>query len=207
MVSFFSSSLTTCSPQKAKIFAPIGLVVSHIKKATVKNIIKPIMNAQISGSFFFGFFRPEVPDDDRPEDDDRLPDIDMYLLKNIRESHSQIKQAYNPDQVYQKHRGKSEDDTVKFMTQRSGVSNYAGNQNSGSINSVTTVHDVYAEFGGGKRVVDHLGASTEDIHEDTGTMRHKRGEGNYNVFVNEIKLKRYNKKKDGGAERDIKSDE
>lgn len=131
----------------------------------------------------------------------------MYLLKNIGESHSQIKQAYNPDQIYQKYRGKPENDTVKFMTQGSGVSDYAGNQNSGGVDSVTTVDDVYAEFGGGKRIVDHLGASTEDIHKDTGAMRHKGGKGNDHIFMNEIELKRYDKKKDSGAERDIESDE
>ncbi len=91
VVSFFSRSLTIFSPQKAKIFAPAGFVVSQIKNAIAKKIMKPMMNAQISGSFFFGFFRPEVPDDDRPEDDDRLPDIYMHLLKNIGEMQSHIK--------------------------------------------------------------------------------------------------------------------
>jgi hypothetical protein len=87
-------------------------VAFQIKKAAANEIIKPSINTQISGSPLLDFFRPEVPDDDRPEDDDRLPDIYVHLLKYIGEMQSHIKQANNADQVYQEYGYETENDAV-----------------------------------------------------------------------------------------------
>ena len=124
----------------------------------------------------------------------------MHLLKNIGEMQSHIKQAYNPNQVYQKYGCDTESDTVKFMTQGGRVSDHAGDQYGGRVNAVASVNHVDAEFRSRKRIAGYFRAGAKNIHEDTGTMRHKRGKRDDHVFVHEIELERNNEEQDSGAE-------
>jgi len=175
----------------------------QIKKAAANEIIKPIMNAQISGRPLFDFFRPEVPDEDRPEDDNRLPDIYVHLLKNIGEMQSHIKQTNYTDQIYQEYGDETENDAVKFMTHGRRVGDNPGNQYSGGVDAVTPIDDVDAEFRGEKSVAINFRTGTEDIHQDTGAIGHEGRERNDYIVMHEIKLKGYYEKQDRGPERQI----
>lgn len=93
------------------------------------------------------------------------------------------------------------------MTQGSRVSDNAGNQNGGGVNSVTTVDNVYAEFRCRQRVTGYFRAGAEDIHEDTGAMGYKRGKRNNHVFMHEIELKRYYEKQNRRTESQIQSNQ
>ena len=161
------------------------------------------MNAQISGRPLFDFFRPEVPDEDRPEDDDRLPDIYVHLLKNIGEMQSHIKQADYTDQVYQEYGDETENNTVKFMTHGRRVGDNAGNQYGGGVDAVTAIDDVDAEFRGEEGVAVNFRAGTEDIHQDAGAIGHESGKRNDHVVMHEIELESNYEKQDRRSERQI----
>lgn len=166
--------------------------------------MKLIKKAQISGSFFFDFFRPEVPDDDGPDDDDRLPDIYMYLLKYIGEMQSHIEKAYHPNKVYQKYRGKTERDAVKFMTKRSGVSDNARNQDSRGVDSIAAIDNVNTVFIGGKSVAVDGWSGPEYIHQQPGAVCHESGERDHHVVVYEVELESNHKEKNRRSEGRVK---
>lgn len=77
----------------------------------MKNIKNLGKNSHLFVFFAFNYTPPYVPDKYRPDDDNRLPDENMGLLKNIRIILSQIEKAYNPHEVENKNSGKTNQNT------------------------------------------------------------------------------------------------